>query len=82
MQKTDVNTALAIFFLTTAVMLIAGPVVTVTQQTAFALDQRVIICHVVPGNPAERHTITVGAPSVPEHIRLHGDTIGPCLTAD
>jgi hypothetical protein len=39
---------------------------------------KVTICHIPPGDPANRHTITVGAQAVPAHIRNHGDYIGPC----
>jgi hypothetical protein len=35
------------------------------------------ICHVPPGNPSNRHTITVGESAVPAHLR-HGDHRGPC----
>jgi hypothetical protein len=82
MEKPDVNTttALAIFFVTAAVVLIAGPVVTaVTQQAAFAQPtnpKKVTICHDPLGS---RETITVGAPAVAAHVRNHGDTIGPCV---
>lgn len=38
---------------------------------------KVTICHIPPGNPANAHTITVGAPAVWAHLR-HGDTQGPC----
>ena len=85
MQKTDVNTtALAIFFVATTVMLIGGLAVTVvSQQAAFADPQptnpkKVTICHIPPGEPENRHTITVGAPSVAAHVREHGDYIGAC----
>ncbi|HEX2568997.1 MAG TPA: hypothetical protein VH877_05505 [Polyangia bacterium] len=40
-------------------------------------DGKVTICHIPPGNPANAHTITVGAPAVKAHL-AHGDTIGPC----
>jgi len=43
-------------------------------------QSKVTICHVPPGNPDNRHTITVGAPAVPAHL-AHGDTIGPCAPA-
>jgi hypothetical protein len=41
----------------------------------------VTICHVPPGNPANAHSITVGAPAVPAHL-AHGDPLplGPCPT--
>jgi hypothetical protein len=38
---------------------------------------RVTICHVPPGNPANAHTITVGAPAVSAHL-AHGDRVGAC----
>ena len=82
MQKTDVNnTELAIFFVATAVVMIAGLAVSVTQQAAFAQPtnpKKVTICHIPPENPDERHTITVGAPAVAAHVRNHGDYIGAC----
>lgn len=37
----------------------------------------VTLCHFPPGNPANAHTITVGAPAVPAHLR-HGDALGAC----
>ena len=36
-----------------------------------------MICHRPPGNPANAHTINVGAPAVSAHL-AHGDTEGPC----
>ena len=50
----------------------------VSAQTAVP---KVTICHVPPGNPANAHTITIGAPAVPHHLSNHpGDHIGPCST--
>ena len=47
--------------------------------SAQAAEPKVTICHVPPGNPANAHTITIGAPAVPAHLRNHpGDAIGPC----
>ena len=40
---------------------------------------KITICHIPPGNPANRHEITIGAPGVPAHL-AHGDNIGPCST--
>ena len=45
---------------------------------AQAAVPKVTICHIPPGNPANAHTITVGAPAVPAHVANHGDSIGPC----
>ena len=39
---------------------------------------KVTTCHIPPGNPNNRQTITTGAPSVPGHVRNHGDYIGAC----
>ncbi|CAM3132531.1 hypothetical protein G4177_11925 [Corallococcus sp. ZKHCc1 1396] len=38
---------------------------------------KVTVCHIPPGNPANAHTITVGAPALSAHLR-HGDTLGDC----
>jgi len=47
--------------------------------SAQAAQPKVTICHVPPGNPANAHTITIGAPAVPAHLANHdGDAIGPC----
>jgi hypothetical protein len=47
--------------------------------SAQAAREKVTICHVPPGNPANAHTITIGAPAVPAHLANHpGDAIGPC----
>ncbi|HKP97347.1 MAG TPA: hypothetical protein VJ385_16490 [Fibrobacteria bacterium] len=35
------------------------------------------ICHMPPGNPANAHTLTVGASAVPAHL-AHGDKPGRC----
>ena len=82
MNKINNNNTTAILLLATAVMLIGGLAVTISQQAAFATTGDgvglVTICHIPPGNPAERHTITVGAPSVAAHVREHGDNIGAC----
>jgi hypothetical protein len=39
---------------------------------------KVTICHIPPGNPENRHTITIGASAVAAHVAEHGDEIGPC----
>ena len=38
---------------------------------------RVVICHVPPGNPANRQTIEVDAAAVNSHL-AHGDSVGAC----
>jgi hypothetical protein len=39
--------------------------------------QKVLICHIPPGNPDNAHTISVAPSAVPAHL-AHGDTPGPC----
>jgi hypothetical protein len=51
-----------------------------TAMPAFAdgsYNKKVTICHVPPGNPANAHTITVGASAVDAHL-AHGDYLGKC----
>lgn len=38
---------------------------------------KVLICHVPPGNPENRHEIFVSPSAVPAHL-AHGDNLGPC----
>jgi len=38
---------------------------------------KVVVCHIPPGNPDNKHTITIGSPAVRGHLD-HGDTLGPC----
>ena len=45
-------------------------------------QDKVTICHFPPGNRANAHTIVVGAPAVPAHLELHGDTLGECGGGD
>ena len=42
-----------------------------------AQEEKVTICHLPPGNPANSQTITVGAAAVPAHL-AHGDYLGAC----
>jgi hypothetical protein len=40
-------------------------------------DDKVTLCHIPPGNPSKKQTITVGASAVPAHL-AHGDYLGAC----
>lgn len=42
-----------------------------------ATDGKMTICHIPPGNPSARHTLTIGASAWPAH-KAHGDYEGPC----
>jgi hypothetical protein len=39
--------------------------------------EEAVLCHVPPGNPANKHTISVGVSAVAAHL-AHGDTEGAC----
>jgi hypothetical protein len=50
------------------------------SHQGLALDRsggKVAICHIPPGNPANAHTIVVGAAAVKAHL-AHGDYLGSC----
>lgn len=49
-----------------------------TATATPANGAKVTICHYPPGNPGNRHTITVGAAAVNAHVANHGDTVGAC----
>ena len=51
---------------------------TVASAPVQSGQDKVTICHFPPGNPDNAHTIVVGAPAVPAHLELHGDTLGEC----
>lgn len=41
------------------------------------VDDKVVICHIPPGNPSNAQTITVSAAAVQAHLN-HGDYLGAC----
>ncbi|MBN1450521.1 MAG: hypothetical protein JW963_05845 [Anaerolineales bacterium] len=54
-----------------SLMLVSGMV------AAQGNNEKVTICHIPSGNPANAHTITVSANALDAHL-AHGDTQGPC----
>ena len=48
-----------------------------SQASKAAGTGKVTVCHIPPGNPDNRHDITVGAPAVSAHL-AHGDFVGSC----
>ena len=40
-------------------------------------NNKVVICHIPPGNPSNAHTITISQSAVQAHL-AHGDSLGPC----
>ena len=70
--------ALTITAILVSVVLISGTLgYVISSPDAFAANEKVTLCHVPPGDPANAHTITVSASAVPAHL-AHGDTLGPC----
>ena len=57
--------AVGVLFIMAAAPLVAKP------------KAKVTICHIPPGNPANVHTIIVGADARPAHL-AHGDVLGTC----
>jgi hypothetical protein len=45
--------------------------------TGTGAEQQVTICHIPPGNPGKKKTLTVGSSAWPAH-QAHGDTEGAC----
>jgi hypothetical protein len=42
-----------------------------------AINEKITICHIPPGNPANSHEITVSVNALSAHL-AHGDSIGKC----
>jgi peptidoglycan hydrolase-like protein with peptidoglycan-binding domain len=53
---------------------------TTSSTTPSGVGATVTLCHIPPGNPSAKQTITVGAPAMRAHL-AHGDTLGACTTA-
>ncbi len=68
------RTLFALFTLTLVSLLLVSGMV-----AAQGKNEKVTICHIPPGNPANAHTITVSANALDAHL-AHGDTQGPCPT--
>jgi hypothetical protein len=55
----------------------SGVDVVVFDVTCGKKGQKVEVCHVPPGNPANEHEICISPNAVPDHL-AHGDRLGPC----
>jgi len=53
------------------------PVPTVTACGVTGANQKIMICHVPPGNPANAKTLSISVSAWPAH-EAHGDSCGPC----
>jgi hypothetical protein len=62
---------------------VAGPIqVLVVDVSCGINNNKVLVCHLPPDNPANYQTICVGPTAVPDHLS-HGDFLGDCsVTAD
>ena len=50
------------------------------EKSGSAVDQyseKVLICHIPPGNPGNSQTLSVAPSAVPAHL-AHGDSLGAC----
>ncbi len=51
--------------------------ITLSTSSLSTNDGKVVICHIPPGNPSNKHTITISRSALKAHL-AHGDTIGLC----
>ncbi|MBZ0326974.1 MAG: hypothetical protein K8F54_05170 [Altibacter sp.] len=64
------------------VSLILGVVLLACMSFSFSENKadagdKIAICHIPPGNPANAHTIVISVNALPAHL-AHGDAIGQC----
>jgi hypothetical protein len=60
-----------------AVAAVAFLSISASPALAVSNANKVVICHIPPGNPENAHTIVVSEKALPAHL-AHGDTEGPC----
>ena len=65
----------------TVLIVALGLLAFATSSIADRPEEKVTICHIPPGNPANAHEITVDDDAVPAHL-AHGDNRGPCASCD
>jgi hypothetical protein len=58
-------------------MILQGPATDTPSGSSGGGEKQMTICHIPPGNPAKKVTITVGESAWPAH-QAHGDTEGAC----
>jgi hypothetical protein len=63
-----------LLLLPAALLLLGMP----SHELRASSDRKVLICHIPPGNPENRHEIIVDFHAVPAHVANHGDLIGSC----
>ncbi|MGH2667207.1 hypothetical protein [Flavobacterium sp.] len=67
------------YLLLLGVVLIAFTIVSTTRKNNQA-GQKVIVCHIPPGNPGNAHDIEISINALPAHL-AHGDIEGGCNIA-
>lgn len=60
-----------------AIVVVALPAAGAYAQGNGNGQQKVAVCHIPPGNPANGQTLTLPEPAVKAHL-AHGDTLGAC----
>lgn len=45
-------------------------------------EHKVLICHIPPGNPENKHEIVIDFSALAAHVAEHGDTEGACSVGD
>ncbi len=51
---------------------------TINIINVYCGKNKVLVCHIPPGNPENAHTICISINALPAHLAL-GDCVGPCL---
>jgi len=60
------------------ILLVLVGLIAFGASEAIAINSKVQVCHIPPGNPADFHTITVSEKALPAHLG-HGDLPGDCF---
>ncbi len=48
-----------------------------SSETDNKSNEKVVVCHIPPGNPENAHEIVISSNAVPAHL-AHGDKLEPC----
>jgi hypothetical protein len=59
---------------------VASTVITVVDVRCGNKMDKVIVCHIPPGNPGNAHEICISPNAVATHLTLHGDMLGACVS--
>jgi hypothetical protein len=58
---------------------VASTIITVKDIRCGNKMEKVIVCHIPPGNPGNAHEICISPNAVPAHLAEHGDMLGACI---